>query len=48
MFVSASDNNVKSSVENNWMFRIEARTCECEWIYIYNYDANVMAMILCD
>ena len=35
MFVSASDNNVKSLVERSWMFRIEARTCKCEWIYIY-------------
>ena len=48
MFVSASDNNVKSSVEHNWMLRIEARTCICELIYIYNCDANVMDMILCD
>ena len=34
VFVSASDNNVKSLVEHNWMFRIEARTCKCEWTYI--------------
>ena len=33
MFVSASDNNVKLLVEHNWMFRIEARTCKCEWTY---------------
>ena len=34
VFVSASDNNVKSLVEHNWMFRIEARTCKCEWTYL--------------
>ena len=48
MFVSASENNVKSLLEHNWMFRIEARTCKCEYIYIYNCDAKVMDMILCD
>ena len=32
MFVAASDNNVKSLVERTWMFRIEARTCNCEFI----------------
>ena len=30
VFVSMSDNNVKSLVERTWMLRIEARTCNCE------------------
>ena len=34
VFVSVSDNNVKSLVEHNWMLRIEARTCKCEWTYL--------------
>ena len=34
VFVSASDDNVKSLVEHNWIFRIEARTCKCEWTYL--------------
>ena len=34
VFVSASDNNVKSAVEHNWMFSIEARTCKWKWTYL--------------
>ena len=32
VFVSASDNNVKSLVEHNWMSSIEA--CKREWTYL--------------
>ena len=34
VFVPVSDNNVKSLVEHNWMLRIKARTCKCEWTYL--------------
>ena len=44
MFVSASDNNVKSLVKRTWMFRKQGLVIVngC----IYNYDAKVMDIIL--
>ena len=46
VFVSASDNNVKSLVEHNWMLSIQGLVNGNG--HIYYCDIKVMDMILCD